>query len=179
MSNYENAFSITVGNEGNYSNNPNDSGGETKYGITEKVARENGYYGPMIDMPLSFAHKVYKSEYWDKLNLDSISNISTNVANEMFDTGVNMGIVEAGKILQRCLNVLNNMGSIYPDITLDGVIGQQTINALTKYINYRKSDSTLYVMMNCLQGSYYVDLAEKREKDETFIYGWFSKRVKI
>ena len=30
--------------EGGYVNDPNDSGGETNYGVTEKVARDNGYY---------------------------------------------------------------------------------------------------------------------------------------
>ncbi len=31
--------------------------------------------------------------------------------------------------------------------------------------------------LNCLQGSPYVDLAEKRGANETFLYGWLDKRV--
>jgi len=35
----------------------------------------------------------------------------------------------------------------------------------------------LYKMLNALQGAYYIELAERREKDEDFIYGWFKHRV--
>lgn len=37
--------------EGGYSNDPDDSGGETTWGVTERRARKFGYTGPMIDMP--------------------------------------------------------------------------------------------------------------------------------
>lgn len=143
------------------------------------MARTNGYHGPMIDMPLSFAKQVYKSEYWDKMLLDQVSNISSNVAIEMFDTGVNTGISEATQILQRSLNVLNLESKIYSDIAVDGMMGQGTLSALQSFVNYRKTDRVLYKMMNCLQGAFYVDLAEKRIKDEEFIYGWMDKRVSL
>jgi hypothetical protein len=32
-------------------------------------------------------------------------------------------------------------------------------------------------MLNSLQGSSYVEIAERREKDEKWIYGWFKNRV--
>jgi hypothetical protein len=31
-------------------------------------------------------------------------------------------------------------------------------------------------MINCLQGSFYIELCERREKDEKYIFGWM-KRV--
>jgi len=31
--------------------------------------------------------------------------------------------------------------------------------------------------LNCLQGAYYIELAERREKDERFVYGWLKNRV--
>ena len=37
--------------EGGYVDDISDSGGETKYGITEEVARRYGYDGKMIDLP--------------------------------------------------------------------------------------------------------------------------------
>ena len=36
--------------EGSYSNDKNDKGGETKYGITKERARECGYKGNMKDL---------------------------------------------------------------------------------------------------------------------------------
>jgi len=77
--------------EGGYTDNPADSGGPTKYGITEHVARANGYQGPMQDLPESMAKSIYKLQYWDPLRLDDISALSSNVADELFDTAVNAG----------------------------------------------------------------------------------------
>jgi len=35
----------------------------------------------------------------------------------------------------------------------------------------------MVLALNCLQGAFYVELAEKREKDERFVYGWLLNRV--
>ena len=36
MNNFDSAFTIILGSEGGYVNDPRDSGGETKYGIAKK-----------------------------------------------------------------------------------------------------------------------------------------------
>ena len=161
--------------EGGYVNDPSDSGGETNFGITKAVA-EPYYNGPMIDLPRDIAFAIYTVQYWDKVRGDDLARLSEGVAAEVVDTGVNMGTTRAGTFLQRSLNVFNNRGQLYPDITVDGNIGPATISALTSYLNAR-NDATLIKMLNCLQGAFYVDLAERREKDEKFINGWFKNRV--
>ena len=164
--------------EGGYVNDPNDSGGETNFGITKAVARSFGYDGPMVDMPREVAFDIYAAKYWDTVRGDDLVALNHKVAEEVVDTGVNMGISRAGKFLQRSLNALNNRGTLYPDITVDGDIGNATLTALSQMIDKRDTD-TLVKMLNCLQGAFYVDLAERREKDEKFIYGWFKNRVKL
>ncbi|MGK3629946.1 glycosyl hydrolase 108 family protein, partial [Acinetobacter sp. A11] len=42
-----------ISREGGYVNHPSDHGHATKFGITEAVARSNGYQGNMQDLPLS------------------------------------------------------------------------------------------------------------------------------
>lgn len=42
---FEKAFTHTLGIEGSYSNNPNDTGGETMWGITKALAVHYGYSG--------------------------------------------------------------------------------------------------------------------------------------
>ena len=165
--------------EGGYVNDPSDSGGETKYGVTKIVARKWGYAGDMKNLPYDIAFKIYSSKYWDVLKLDSVANISTYLAEELADTGINMGVVRSGRFLQRCLNVLNLKGSLYPDLTVDGIVGNKTLEALNKFTNARRNDGVevLLKMLNCLQGEFYISLAEKREKDERFIFGWFKNRV--
>jgi lysozyme family protein len=173
---FKRAFNHIILVEGGYSDNPFDSGGKTKYGVTEQLARRYGYDGLMKHMSLSKAEQIYKTHFWDKLMLNDVSVISYDIAHEMFDTGVNMGRARAGNFLQRSLNVLNNKQSITPDIVVDGFVGRGTLKSLKDVFSSR-GDEVLYKMLNSLQGAFYIELAERREKDETFVYGWFKNRV--
>lgn len=164
--------------EGGYVDDPSDSGGATNYGITEKVARENGYYGDMRIMPRDFAFSVYQFKYWEAVRGDDLFSLSNVVAAEVVDTGVNMGVSRAGKFLQRCLNVFNQEGRLYNDVSVDGIVGKATLSALQAFLSMR-DESALLKALNCLQGAYYIELAERREKDERFVYGWLKNRVEL
>lgn len=167
--------------EGGYVNNSNDSGGATKYGITEEVAIEYGYHGDMSDLPLSLAKQIYCNEYWMPLRLDAIEKISPSIVKELLDTGINQGIGRAGEYLQTSLNALNRRASMYPDLMVDNAIGPKTLDALTRYVYHRTSEGELVLLrcLNCLQGAFYIELASNREKDEEFLYGWILNRVVI
>jgi lysozyme family protein len=177
---FDDSFEKVVGIEGRYSHNPRDSGGETMYGITLRVARAYGYQGPMQAMPLATAKAIYREGYWDKLRLDQVAAVAgARVADEIFDTAVNLGAAKAGTYLQRSLNVLNQGAVMYADIPVDGDVGPLTIEALRSYCRRRGQDGNTVLLrcLNALQGAFYIDLAEKREKDETFVFGWFKNRV--
>lgn len=179
MTPFEKALKHTLGIEGGYSDDRRDSGGATRYGITEKVARAFGYTGPMSELPLDLAKRIYKEQYWDIIRLDDVAAIAPEVAVEMFDTGVNCGQAVAVKFLQRALNLFNLNGQYYPDLDVDGLIGRNTLNALRAFVARRGSIGiqVLVTALNCLQGAFYTDLAERRPKDEAFTYGWFKERV--
>ena len=164
--------------EGGYVNDPSDSGGETNYGITVAVARANGYDGPMRDLPREVAFQIYADRYWDAVRADDIAELSEAVAEEVVDTCVNMGSGRAGTFLQRALNVLNNRGQLYADLVVDGAIGNKTIAALRAYLE-RREEEALLKALNCLQGAFYIELSERREKDERFVYGWLCNRVNL
>jgi lysozyme family protein len=170
-----------IDREGGYVNDPNDSGGETNWGITVAVASDYGYEGEMRDLPRELAYAIYAERYWHALHLDDIERLSPALANELADTGVNMGIERAGIFLQRALNVLNDRGNLYPDITVDGKVGRRTISALLAFLHIRKQDghTVLLRALNALQGAFYIDLAERRVKDERYVFGWLLHRVII
>ncbi|WP_273430451.1 glycoside hydrolase family 108 protein [Chitinibacter tainanensis] len=170
-----------VGLEGGYVNDPNDSGGETIWGITIAVAREEGYTGRMQDMTREQAKQIYLKRYWIKPKFADVGARSQAVAAELFDTGVNCGTATAGMMLQRALNVMNNQAAFYPDLKVDGAIGPATLAALDKFLAKRGADGEAVMLkaLNCLQGERYIDLAERRQKDEAFIYGWIRNRVVI
>lgn len=165
--------------EAGYVNDPADSGGETIWGITARLARAHGYSAPMRAMTRDQARAIYHAEFWRPLNLDAVDALSELVAHEVMDTAVNMGKFTAVAFLQRALNVLNLQGSLYPDLAIDGALGAATVAALKKLIEARRSTgvTVLLRMLNCLQGARYIELAEQRQKDERFVLGWFDKRV--
>jgi len=165
----------TISLEGGYVNNPNDSGGATNFGITESVARDNDYFDEMSEMPKAVAFEIYDREYWNKIHGDEVIKHSELIANEMMDTAVNMGCSRAVKFLQRSLNVLVED----VELDVDGLMGGQSLSALTQYMNHRNDDVTLCKALNCLQGAYDIELAERREKDKDFVYGWLRNRVWI
>jgi lysozyme family protein len=157
---------ITV--EGGYVNDPSDSGGETNMGVTLATARSYGYEGAMIDLPYDTAFAIYKALYWNSVRAFAMPE---KVAEEVVDTAVNMGVSRASKFLQRALNILGTI-----ELTVDGNIGPATEDALNAYLAKRDED-VLIKALNCLQGSFYIKLAEDRTKDKKFIYGWLRSRV--
>lgn len=170
-----------IGREGGYSNNPADSGGETMFGITVAVARANGYTGPMRDMPRAVAERILANEYCDAVSLDALEALSQPIAAEVADTAVNLGVGIAARFLQRALNVFNKGATLYPDLVVDGRCGPATVSALRAFLAFRGRDGELVMLrgLNALQGSRYIDLAESRQKDEAFVFGWILNRVVI
>lgn len=172
------AVAHTLGIEGGYADDPSDLGGKTNWGITEAVARANGYTGDMRVLPKARALLIYRRLYWDALNLDEIAVIYPQAAIELFDTAVNMGISVAGAFLQRTLNALNRQGRDYPDLLVDGRPGPVTASALRALLRQRGAGAGNVVVkyLDALQGARYIELAEARPLNEDFVYGW-AKRV--
>ena len=164
--------------EGGYVDDPSDSGGETNFGVTIAVARRYGYDGPMIDMPIEKARSIYAMQYWHPIKGQALAEVDRDLVAEVFDTAVNCGVSRSGKFLQRCLNVLNSGQKIALDVVIGGKIGPATIRALSSCAE-KRDVAELVKALNCLQGAFYIELAEKRSKDERFIYGWLKHRVGI
>lgn len=84
MSFFDQAFALVVGIEGGYVNDPQDPGGETKYGISKRAY-------PNVDIPqltLDEAKAIYRRDYWNACGCDSMSWERALCA---FDCAVNQG----------------------------------------------------------------------------------------
>lgn len=114
MINFEDAWEALVGNEGGYSNDPNDPGGETMWGVTARVARAWGYTGDMKLLPLATAQEIAKKEYWNKYQCDAFD---IHVGFQVLDAAYNGG--HPAQWLQKSAGVIQ-----------DGVIGTKTIKAV-------------------------------------------------
>lgn len=110
--NFDQAFEKLIGYEGDYSNNSNDPGGETMYGVTKTVAIAFGYTGQMKDLPIEMAKQIYFTRYWNKVQGDKLPDA---IKYAVFDAAVNSGYSQAIKWLQRAVGAVD-----------DGVLGPQT-----------------------------------------------------
>jgi lysozyme family protein len=183
-----------IDREGGYVANAADAGGATCFGITEAVARANGYRGAMRDLPRDEAAAIYRRLYWLRPHFDAVAQRSPRVAAELFDTGTNMGPAVAVTFLQRALTALNRNGTDYPDLVPDGRIGPQTLAALDAFFAVRgtspavglvdggdqqklSGETVLLRALEALQGERYLRLAERRPANEAFLYGWLANRI--
>jgi lysozyme family protein len=168
-----------IAREGDFVDHPADTGGPTRWGITQAVARRHGYMGDMNTLPRNVAAAMYKRLYWRVPAFDQLDRLAPKLAAEMFDTGVNMGTGTAIGFLQRALNALNRNGRDYPDIPVDRKIGPGTLRAVQAFFRHRgpSAEQVLIKAIDALQGAHYVRLAETRPTQEAFLYGWLANRI--
>lgn len=111
MNAFDKAVTFVLSVEGNYSNDPADPGGETKYGISKASF-------PDIDiknLTRDQAIEIYRTQFWNRCNCDMIP---AQLGMVLFDSAINQGPSTAIRMLQKSLNV-----------TADGVMGPSTIAA--------------------------------------------------
>lgn len=127
MANFKEAFEKVVYNEGGYVNDPDDAGGETYMGISRR-AHPNSIIWKHVDK-ITAKYKtfktitkylkqnkeltkeiecIYKSDYWMKFNLDKEK--SQRLANQIFDSAVNIGIAATKNSLNRVKNEMRSIG---------------------------------------------------------------------
>jgi lysozyme family protein len=165
--------------EGGYVNDPNDAGGATNHGITEQVAREHGYTGPMQSLPKGMATDIYIGTYIQAPRFDGVLRISPAVGAELVDSGVNAGTGRAARWFQQSVNDLSRYGRDYPMITVDGVIGTSTLDAyrsLEKKRGRIKACELTLKLMDSYQAAYYAKLAQSKA-NASFIVGWLDHRI--
>lgn len=172
------AIDTVIDTEGDYVNDPDDAGGETRYGITIDVAREHGYTGPMRLLPRSLAHHIYTLRYIRVPRFHDVFAIDPAIGFELIDTGINMGPARAAEFLQRWLNGLNSAGR-YQDLFVDGRVGPRTLDALVAYLAWRGNDGRRVLLrgLNAGQASRYLAITEAKQSQRRFLYGWVLNRV--
>lgn len=146
-------FDRLMDHEGGYVNHPNDPGGETKWGVTKRVAREYGYNGSMRELPRSTAHIIAEKLYWNVINGDKLDK---SVAWQMMDAAYNHGNRNAIKMLQRAVGTSD-----------DGIIGSKTLGATNS-----KDKNDVIFLFNAERLEFYARLSTF----STFGRGW-TRRV--
>ena len=162
MDRFERIFDYLLRVEGGYTNDKNDKGGKTKYGIIEEEARDFGYKGDMQDLTIDFAKNIYLKKYYLGNKLDKVVN--DKVALSICDWAVNSGR-NGTKNAQIAINQLTNA-----NLDVDGIIGNKTLEAL----NAADPEKFLEVYHN-LQRIYYKGKVEADRTQERFLTGWLNR----
>jgi lysozyme family protein len=186
MVDFKTAFTKTMKAEGGYANAPTDKGSETWRGISRAMnpTWEGWNIVDRLRMTANFpdclwndatlnalVEQFYRSEYWDKIKGDYLTEQS--VADELFDTAVNMGTGIAAKFLQEALNLLNRNGKLWADIPEDGAIGNNTVSVANGVIEVPLLVKTL----NYLQAARYIKICELDHTQEANFRGWINNRI--
>ena len=85
LNNFKKSLAFVLKWEGGYSNDPDDPGGETKWGISKRSH-------PTLDirnLTPEQASQIYSDEYWGPAGCDSIP---FPLCTAVFDTAVNLGV---------------------------------------------------------------------------------------
>lgn len=169
------AFCYVLKNEGGYVDDPDDSGGATKYGISLQFLKncfKNGSIyadinsdgkidkNDIIEMDLGKARYLYYQEFWTSVN----SIPDDDIAIKVFDTAVNIGTGNAIKLLQKALGVEK-----------DGILGPITINAIKK----GNKNKILMDFVEALSCHYYKIAFWNRPKSEKYIRGWIARAKRL
>jgi len=155
MANFEAAIKKTLMWEGGLVDDPNDAGGLTNYGISQRAY-------PQLDIRAltpEKAHDIYRRDYWNQVKGDSFVN--QRLANAVFDAGVNLGVHRASKMLQLVVGT-----------EPDGVIGPVTLRAL-----HGLPPETVLSHFTLRRIGYYADLARRRANQRRFLGGWLNRTL--
>jgi lysozyme family protein len=195
MAEFKIAEKITGRNEGGYANNPSDRGGETYAGIARNFwpnwkgwefidKYKNQYPGQSAEIKSKFTlagwinasarvatepvndliSQFYKQNFWNVNQLDFIDD--QQLANSVYDFGVNSGTGTAAKRLQDAYNDIRPDGT--PALVNDGDIGKKSLAAINS-----TPPEAIYKRYNQLRGDYYHSLATGSQKQ--FLASWLSR----
>lgn len=156
---FDNAVRQVIAREGGskLTNDPNDRGGLTKYGISKRAY-------PDLDiqnLTEAQATSIYKRDYWDVLNLDDVRD--PLVAAALFDTAVNMGTATAAKLAQSLAGV-----------SVDGKIGPISITGINR------SEPMIFLPMFVIARiERYSDICTQDPSQKKYLHGWIRRALEL
>ncbi|MDR1207945.1 MAG: hypothetical protein LBJ89_01180 [Holosporales bacterium] len=155
MGDFAKAIKFVMKNEGGFSDDSQDSGGVTKFGISQKSYPDLD----IANLTKEQAIEIYQRDFWEPYQY-----FDDRLATKVFDLSVNMGQKRAVQILQRALQCL---GAKLVD---DGVLGPMTKQA----VDLANVDMLLTAIKSEAAGVYR-NLAATNTNQNKFLKGWLRR----
>lgn len=189
MVDFKKALHKTLIAEGSFTNDPDDTGGQTIFGIArnkhplwdgwklfDKILKMHNLLSKINDKSkweritkicknnssfLKLVENFYRIKFWDKLRCDDF--LTQEIAESTFDYGVNAGQKTSAKALQTVVGA-----------GVDGMIGPKSIGALNKY-NIENSTIDFHIKFFLVKVRRYYRITKRRSKNRKYIFGWTSR----
>lgn len=174
MSTFAPAIAVTLKNEGGYTNDPVDPGGETNFGITRKFLLSVGESALAIDMhtmTVDQAKHIYEKYWWIQYGYGTI--VDQTIATKVFDFSVNMGSSRAHKLLQQGMNNAFNS-----NLVVDGGLGPTTFGKVNAVVSTDDKQALLNAISDAAW-SYYQSLIAQNSALAKFQNGWKNRAYAI
>lgn len=167
-SRFEDSLQMVLQHEGtNFVNDPADSGGASRYGISlrfyKRKIKPDATPDDIKNLTVNDAAEIYRRFWWDRYLFADIN--SQLICNRLFDLSVNMGAPTAISCLQKAAN--SCAGS---HLVTDGMLGAKTLDAVNSI-----PEKILYDQLITQAKAFYNDLVAKNSKDKVFIKGWLAR----
>lgn len=153
------AVKIVLDHEGGYVNDPDDPGGETRWGISKRSYPDLD----IANLTEEQACAIYYRDWWRRYKYDLIEDAT--VAAKVLDLSVNMGPSAAHKCLQRALHACGRR-----DVVIDGIIGPQTLAAVNA-----ANPLMLLAALRAEAAAYYRSLVQNDPKRSKYLNGWLNR----
>jgi lysozyme family protein len=166
------AVDIVLRHEGGISNDPNDPGGMTKYGISLRFLElmpDGDITGDgkideldIAQLTRDQAIDLYWRKFWNLYHYNKFHD--WKLAAKLFDLAVNMGPMQSHKLLQQALH------SVGMKIKIDGKLGAVSF----KSANAANRDALLAALRSEAAG-FYRTLCAKNKNYDKFLAGWLNR----
>lgn len=156
---FDQQIAQTLAFEGGYVDDPDDSGGETNFGISKRAY-------PDLDikkLTKNQAVAIYLRDYFIK---PGFAQLHSSIGAKVFDLGVNMGPRTAVKLLQRAINHT----STAPTLLVDGKLGPLTLAA-----SERIASTTLLPRLRTEAANHYAAIAAEHPVMRKYLKGWLRR----
>ena len=146
-------------------NDPDDSGGRTKYGISERAHPDAWADG---DVSRNEARAIYEKVYILNEKFHLIKD--ETLKHQVIDFGVPSGPDTAARLLQQLVGV-----------KVDGVIGPKTLEAIENYPAGKlfgvevPGKVLLNLKFRDARTIFYATIAKRRPKDLKYLLGWINR----
>lgn len=172
--NWPKALDWVFAAEGDYSDDADDAGGATRYGISLRYLKGKGLLGDIDDdgdidaddirsLNRDIAATFYRTDFWVRCRC---GDMPFPLAIIIFDQAVNTGARTAARVLQK------HVGAIP-----DGVIGPNTLSKIL--IQFRKNPTWFIASYLGKRSCYYHDISVKNPNLEKFLNGWFNRLFEL